>query len=195
MIEVDLIEASKPSECSVDGCGRKIYGRGFCKAHHQWRWKRGLLPESKQPTVAEILQLRSMPITETGCLIWVGPVNNKGYGRVSRHYAHRIAYEMHVGTIPDGMEVCHRCDTPACINHHHLFLGTHLENMQDSVRKGRARQTVKRGTEHGMAKLSEDDVRRLRAGAETIHEAAERLGIHWATAQRARDRITYRSVA
>lgn len=53
--------------------------------------------------------------------------------------AHRIAWEMTHGTIPMGLYVLHRCDTPACVNPEHLFLGDQTVNMQDAKRKGRTR--------------------------------------------------------
>lgn len=67
---------------------------------------------------------------------------------------HRVSYILHRREIPAGLEVCHTCDTPSCVNPEHLFLGTHLENMQDGQRKGRINQ----GSKHGMAVLTETQV-------------------------------------
>jgi hypothetical protein len=52
--------------------------------------------------------------------------------------AHRLAFLMHYGNIPNSMHVLHRCDNPPCINPQHLFLGTNQDNMDDMVRKGRS---------------------------------------------------------
>lgn len=68
--------------------------------------------------------------------------DKRGYGRVhfrdNRYKAHRVAYILFVGPIPPGKEVCHKCDRRRCANPNHLFLGTHDDNMQDMVRKGRS---------------------------------------------------------
>lgn len=95
-------------------------------------------------------------VTKTaGCWLWTGCVVRR-YGQfgvspgVSAR-AHRFSYELAYGPIPEGMFVCHKCDTPLCVNPTHLFLGTNSDNQLDAVQKGlhhRTRQThCKRGHE------------------------------------------------
>lgn len=77
------------------------------------------------------------PEPNSGCWLWTGAVNNKGYGRFGTSgYAHRFSYEFHKGPV-GSMCVLHTCDNPCCVNPDHLVLGTMKENSQDMVRKGR----------------------------------------------------------
>lgn len=75
------------------------------------------------------------------CWLWDTISPTARYGRLGvggkQVAAHRLAYELVHGSIPAGLYVCHICDTPACVRPSHLFLGTALENNQDSQRKGR----------------------------------------------------------
>lgn len=75
------------------------------------------------------------------CWLWTGVIGAHGYGvfggKKTRGRAHRLMWERVNGPIPDGLNVCHRCDNPPCVNPAHLFLGTVKDNAQDMMRKGR----------------------------------------------------------
>lgn len=82
----------------------------------------------------------------TGCWEWTGQRIPTGYGYISRGgrgggmiSAHRASHEIHIGPIPKGHWVCHRCDNPGCVNPEHLFSGPPRVNVIDCVRKGRHR--------------------------------------------------------
>ncbi len=105
-----------------------------------------------------------------GCILWPRYLNNKGYGQMGigherKVYVHRVSYSIFVGPIPIGLNVCHRCDTPNCINPVHFFLGTQQQNIADCVAKGRFignRTNHIKGSDHKSAKLTEDDIIEIR---------------------------------
>jgi HNH endonuclease len=78
-----------------------------------------------------------------GCMLWTGWVNIKGYGMTSFHCkgirTHRAVWEAVRGPVPSGLILCHTCDTPACCNIDHLWLGTIKENGVDASKKRRCR--------------------------------------------------------
>lgn len=85
-----------------------------------------------------------IPVTESGCWLWLGSWHKKGYGKISREgrdtlVVSRLFYAYYNGPIPDGMRVCHKCDVPVCCNPDHLFAATDHENAVDKERKSRGR--------------------------------------------------------
>jgi hypothetical protein len=117
---------------------------------------------------------------QTHCWEWIGATAGRGYGRIQvngeKVYAHRLSWQMHNGEIPDGLFVCHHCDNVLCVNPDHLFLGTHSDNMQDMVRKGK----------HNSQKIS-DSARVWIANSELpTNVLAKAFNVHRTTIQRIR---------
>lgn len=140
--------------------------------------------------------LNSQPVTESGCWIWLGAWSAKGYGSVSRggqNYAHRLSYQTFIGPIPDGLLVCHKCDTRACCNPAHLFAGTHAHNSADAKSKGRMHP----GEKNYNSKLTPELVQAIRGsiGEVSAREWARRLGMSHATIAMARRGETWRAAA
>ncbi len=93
-------------------------------------------------------------VRDHGCHEWLCAKNDNGYGimrlSVSRErLAHRFSYETEHGAIPRGMEVCHACDNPSCVNPEHLFLATHRANMNDARAKRRLAGQKNTHCKHG----------------------------------------------
>ena len=129
--------------------------------------------------------------SDTGCHEWTAAVSEWGYGRWKQGiYAHRYAWERANGPIPQGLEVCHHCDNPACVRLDHLFLGTRQDNAADMARKKRAPY----GEIHHAAKLTEADVRSIRADTRLQREVADDYGITISNVHRIQARKTWKHV-
>lgn len=124
-------------------------------------------------------------VDRTGdCWLWMKACRTSGYGvaryRGRQYGAHRIAYELTHGPIPAGLFVCHKCDRPRCCRPDHLFLGTCADNVADKMAKGRHRPP--RGEQCGMAKLTAEQVRAIRArradGGVTLVQLAQEYGVN-----------------
>lgn len=113
-----------------------------------------------------------------GCWLWTGSIVRTGYGQMwfngGPMHTHRASWTIHNGAIPDGLFVLHKCDVRRCVNPAHLFLGTAADNMQDARAKGRNIY----GERHPFAKVTEDQVRAIRAAPNprTAHALFPQLG-------------------
>lgn len=128
---------------------------------------------------------KSLSSVNKECIVFPGHIKKDGYGSCwfkGKHwYAHRVSFTLHVKEIPIGMDVCHTCDNPSCVNPNHLFLGTHKDNMQDKVRKGRHRYGIPTrkavGESHGMAKLTKDQVELIKNELGTYTDIAKKYSV------------------
>jgi len=119
-------------------------------------------------------------VNETsGCWEVQGYVDKDGYTQVSGKGAHRLAYELFVGSIPPGICVCHKCDNPRCCNPDHLFLGTQKDNIADMMRKGR--KADRHGEKNTQNKLTEQQVLEIYHATGGQHRIADRYGIDQST--------------
>lgn len=131
-----------------------------------------------------------------GCWLWTGAVRQSGYGQFAVAHRksvmpHRFAYEAAHGPIPLGMVVMHSCDTPLCVNTAHLSLGTPADNKTDCVKKRRHTH----GVTHWKAKLTEHDVRTIRAASASYSDLATRFGVDKSTIGFIRSGRTWRHLA
>lgn len=131
-------------------------------------------------------------VPDSGCWIWMAGTFRSSTNIWSDEYgcfyfdgktysAHRASYSIFIGKIPEGLSVCHRCDTPLCVNPSHLFLGTTFDNMQDMKRKGRqakfTKSMFKKGELHPQSKINNSIADVIRNSAGSIREIAKQLGV------------------
>ena len=141
----------------------------------------------------------------TGCWNWLGKSRSGAcrlYGRISVDgkyvAAHRYSWELHNNeSIPDGMIVMHKCDNPSCVNPDHLALGTHQDNMDDMVAKGRQSKSTHqraKGEENGNSKITEKEAKEIFADDRSQRAIAKDYGITQAAVSLIKQKRTWRSI-
>ena len=118
---------------------------------------------------------------EDECWEWKAYRTREGYGQLwlngNATCAHRLAWELANGPIPEGLCVLHHCDNPGCVNPSHLFLGTRIDNNHDRDEKGR----TPHGAKNGRARLTREEAREIRrlyeSGEYSQRELGERFGV------------------
>jgi HNH endonuclease/MarR family len=142
------------------------------------------------------------------CWEWQGKPDAYGYGKIRRvsrgkmEVAHRVAYELTHGIIPDGLWVLHKCDNPPCVNPNHLFLGTPMDNVLDKMQKGRQPKgdqiVTRRGEDHHSHKLTAEKVRLIRnlydSGEANQEQIAKQMNVARQTVGNVLRGITWKSV-
>lgn len=146
----------------------------------------------------ERIILGSIPEPMSGCWIWLGGTNAKGYAHLRYNTkmmrGNRFAWEAFKGLIPDSLLVLHRCDNRLCVNPEHLFLGTDLENAKDRDAKGRHITQTPRGSRHGRSKFRPSDIITIRHSSETCTALAQKYGVTPAAIRFIKRRINWKHI-
>lgn len=149
-------------------------------------------------SIRDRIEFNSMPVTETGCWIWLP--NCRRYGELKINgkmvKAHRASWEAYNNqSIPDGLNVLHQCDVTECVNPAHLFLGTQLDNIRDMIAKGRDHKRGLSGAKNPMAVLSAEQVRAIRLSTKSESVLAAEYETSRSNINAIRRRITWKEVA
>jgi len=185
-------------------------GTGACKRRSPEHYKRLVQDRINrlQKTYSERFWKRIKTGNPDECWPWSGAHNEHGYGSVCKdgvlRKAHRVAWELTFGKIPEGKWVLHKCDNPPCCNPNHLYIGTIVENTKDAIERKRFRS----GDQHWMkkhigsanpnTKLKEETVRLVLLEASqkllNANQISKKFNIPRTTLRRIIDRVTWKHV-
>lgn len=142
----------------------------------------------------ELILKDSIPVTESGCWLWLKGSDRDGYGltkvikangKKSTARAHRVSYEAFIGRVPDGLMLLHSCDVRGCVNPDHLTPGNAKQNAKDMIARGRQLK----GELNPAAKLTEANIYKMielyKTGQYTYQQIGEQFGVSRGTAHAA----------
>lgn len=202
-------------QCMVEGCTTRRKGHGYCNRHLKRFRQHGTTELAKvdkrsvaakrRPngqTLEEAFRwfMPGEPPAKDVPWMWSGPVDGKGYGIIRFQgrnvLAHRIAYELFVGPIAEGLVIRHKDDTPLNVNPHNLEPGTLADNVRDRVERGRTHRGPRNpahGSKHVRAALTEEDIVAIRSASATGVKQWE-LAVRYGVGQPAISAIVNRKV-
>lgn len=172
-------------ECICDcGSGKISYSCGSLLRRGRKKscgciWK----PTQEEYVASLKLRLHEKSRWNGQCQEWTGFIHPSGYGKTmirgrKNMAVHRLSWLIHIGNIPEGMNVCHHCDNPLCFRPEHLFLGTIQDNVTDKMKK--KRHNTARGDKSPHSKLREFQVREifaLKNSGVTSYDLTQRYNI------------------
>ena len=162
----EVMKRGGAEKCKLEGCESSVHAYGWCNKHYR-RWFKGADINRERFRTGDTRSERFssfVKIFDTDeCIEWPSRSREKrGYGwftfRRKNQRAHRASYEIHIGPIPAGQVVRHKCDNPPCVNPAHLELGTQADNINDAVKRGR----ISFGESRKHSKLTELQVLEIR---------------------------------
>lgn len=159
-------------------------------------------PATMQRPIEQRLWPR-LKIVDTGCWEWLGPRDQDGYGCLDfrrgfsgrEQRAHRIAWILNFGEIPEGKWILHRCDNPPCCNPLHLFIGDCVSNVKDKIAKGRDRYAHGEQAPNAFLKTEQVlEIRRLYAENIKQREIARRFNVNFKLVHKIVHRLRWKHV-
>jgi hypothetical protein len=184
------------ARCAVTSCSKGAMHRGLCKAHYA-RLRRYGDPEASKPSpITKPIAFIENAVghNDDDCLLWPYGLFNNGYGyvHISRKMlrAHRVVCERVYGAAPDEMVAAHSCGVRACVNPHHLRWATKKDNNADMITHG----TRCVGEKNPKAKLTEADIRAIRASGMRQTDLALTYGVTQASVSAIQLRKCWRHV-
>lgn len=182
-------------QCSV--CGADGYAFGLCEKHYKRMRKYGD-PNGGLQNHGDLAERFWRKVKKTDyCWEWIGGKSSKGYGVIQEGgagskslAAHRLSFELSNGPIPAGLNILHSCDNPRCVNPDHLRAGPQSDNIAEAYEKKRKVSPFAKvenryqgprpslpGAANPNSRLTDDDIRAIRASTEKPGIVAKRFNI------------------